>query len=964
MNLADQGTTVAVRPNGLRGWPLRCGLVLAAVIAASVLRYGLDVALGFTQPFIFFYPVIMASALLGGVGPGLLATFSSVLIAWYFFLEPLNSFALPNPRDGVGLLLFIAMGGAMSTIGGFFRARSQRLRKVDDSLRLFRTLMDHSTDAVEVIDPETLRVLDVNETCCRHLGYTRGELLSMTVFDFDPNLDEARRSTTLEKLRRNELVLSKTVHKRKDGSVFPVETSLRYVRLDREYLLAISRDISARITTEQALCESEDRYRDLVEHTEDLICTHDLDGRLLSVNSAPARALGYDTSELVALPMRQLIAPEFREQFDQYLERIRQNGKDEGLLSVLTRSGERRVWEYRNTLRTEGVAQPIVRGVAHDVTERRAAEQRLRDQDERLQLFVQHAPAAIAVFDREMRYLQASQRWLDDYALGARDLCGISHYDVFPEIPERWKKAHRRGLAGEVVQEEIDSFKRADGTLQWLRWGIRPWHEANGEIGGIAIFTEDITEQHQAQERLRQSEERFRIALKDSPISVFNQDRDLRYTWTYNPQLYWQQEVLGKTDDELLGVSKAAKLTDLKRKVLNTGVALREEVNVVRDGRIFVFDLNLEPLFDGEGNVVGVTGTCMDVARLRELADRLEVAKERLTHEKSYLENEIRSELGFKEIIGQSPALTEVLRKAQIVAPTDSTVLLLGETGTGKELMARSIHSLSSRAQGSFVKLNCAAVPSGLLESELFGFEKGAFTSAVTQKVGRVELADKGTLFLDEIGELPPELQPKLLRVLQDREFERLGGVRTLRVDVRIIAATNRDLKRDVDEKRFREDLFYRLNVFPLKLPALRERRDDIPVLVCHFLGKHAARMGKTIEFIPDETMAILQNWNWPGNIRELENMIERMVILSKGRVLASPPAELLERAEIAADSLSEMERDHIIRVLRETRGMLAGNDGAASRLGIKRTTLQSMLKRFGIEARDFRRSDGMANGA
>jgi formate hydrogenlyase transcriptional activator len=303
--------------------------------------------------------------------------------------------------------------------------------------------------------------------------------------------------------------------------------------------------------------------------------------------------------------------------------------------------------------------------------------------------------------------------------------------------------------------------------------------------------------------------------------------------------------------------------------------------------------------------------------------------------------------------------LREALRKARVVAATDSTVLLLGETGTGKELVARSVHELSSRHDKTFVKLNCAAVPSGLLESELFGHEKGAFTSAVNQKVGRIELADKGTLFLDEIGELPLELQPKLLRVLQDHEFERLGGVHTLRVDVRIIAATNRDLPHDIADKKFREDLFYRLNVFPIELPPLRDRRQDIPMLVHYFVQKHAQRMGKAISVVPDETMHVLERWNWPGNIRELENMIERMVILTKGEILALPPAELHFPQELAEDNLTEMEREHIIRVLRETGGVLAGSDGAASRLGLKRTTLQSMLKRFRIEACEYRRETG-----
>jgi formate hydrogenlyase transcriptional activator len=280
-------------------------------------------------------------------------------------------------------------------------------------------------------------------------------------------------------------------------------------------------------------------------------------------------------------------------------------------------------------------------------------------------------------------------------------------------------------------------------------------------------------------------------------------------------------------------------------------------------------------------------------------------------------------------------------------------------SGTGKELVARSIHGLSDRRDNSFIKLNCAAVPTGLLESELFGHEKGAFTGAVSQKVGRLELAEKGTLLLDEVGELPLELQPKLLRVLQDREFERLGGVRTLHVDVRIIAATNRDLKAEVAARKFREDLFYRLNVFPLELPPLRQRRDDIEKLIHHFVAKHASRMGKRIETIPSETIAVLQNWNWPGNVRELENVIERMVILSKGHVLAPAPVELYSTEVVPEDSLSEMEREHIIRILRETNGVVAGTNGAASRLGIKRTTLQSMLKRFNIQAQDFRRVTG-----
>ncbi len=335
--------------------------------------------------------------------------------------------------------------------------------------------------------------------------------------------------------------------------------------------------------------------------------------------------------------------------------------------------------------------------------------------------------------------------------------------------------------------------------------------------------------------------------------------------------------------------------------------------------------------------------------------DCIEKLKEKLTREKVYLEEEIRTEHNFDEIVGESAALRRVLKEVETVAPTDSTVLIRGETGTGKELIARALHSLSPRRDRTFVKLNCAAIPTGLLESELFGHEKGAFTGAITQKVGRFELAHQGTLFLDEVGDIPAELQPKLLRVLQEQEFERLGSTRTIRVDVRLVAATNRDLTQMTANGHFRNDLYYRLNVFPVVLPPLRERRDDIPRLVRHFAQKVARRMGRQIETIPAEAMDALVQYPWPGNIRELENVIERAVILSPGPGLHINLGDLkaaAAQAEVppgAAVTLADAERDHILGVLRDTGWVLGGPNGAAARLAMKRTTLQSKMKKLGI---------------
>jgi len=639
-------------------------------------------------------------------------------------------------------------------------------KKSDRALRLFRALIDQSNDAVEVVDPETLRFLDVNDKACKDLGYTRDELLGMTVFDIDPNGQPPSQAAFLEKLCAAGSVVFESIHRRKDGSTFPVEVSIKYVQLDKSYLVTVARDIADRKKSEAALREGEDRYRHLVEHTEDLVCTHDLNGKLLSVNPAPARLLGYEVDELLSTPMRDLIAPEFRAQFDQYLEKIRASGSDRGFLCVLAKDGRRRIWEYRNTLRTEGIASPVVRGMAHDVAERQLACDALWKSEERYRMLFEKTVAGVGIISMDGKVVDCNDAWARMFGhTSAADCRGgqiqncyfdpaqrdvllaeLRQSGVFISrewefrrkdgtpfwvllnsvlVPQRdgepliqstmfeittRKRAEealrksaehfqllveqasdgifladsegryidvnsagsnmlgytreeilQRSVADIIIPEEIQrlvpEFARYEGgavtTSEW-RFRRKDGSCFTGEVCGRRLpdgrlqgILRDITERTKVQDALRHSAERFRVALKDSPITVFNQDAGLRYTWIYNPQLYWQYDVLGKTDDEIIGPKKAATLNDLKRTVLASGAGVREEVAIPQNGTSHVFDITIEPLFDAQQNVIGITAACMDIARLREMADRLQESRDRLANTKSYLESEIQTELGF-----------------------------------------------------------------------------------------------------------------------------------------------------------------------------------------------------------------------------------------------------------------------------------------------------------------------------
>jgi PAS domain S-box-containing protein len=972
------------------------------------------------------------------------------------------------------------------------RRQEQLLRE----LTLFRAQLDQANDGFLVIEPNTLGILDVNQKACSRMGYTREEFLKLTVADIDGEASnrctdetgvKGLRLLVAEQLKEKGYAILERRARRKDGTTFPVELNLKLVQLDRQYCILVSRDITQRKIAEERLRE----FERVVENLEDMIVVIDREYRYVIANRAflkyrqmsPDQVIGRPVAEVLHtgffesdlkqkmdrcfegstvifeltynypdignrdlaityLPIEgpygiQRIACVLRDVSDQKraearlreFERVLENVDE---MIVVVDRDYKYVMANRAALHWRGLTQASIDGkslpgvvtpalyetikqkidecftgkvvshelryeypavgirdiwityspiegltgiervacVARDVTEQRRAEQALRESERReraraaeleavfdavpFPLYISHDRDCLRLTGNRAAYQQLGVPPGENFSKSA---CSDNQpkfriLEDGVEVPADLLPMQVAARTGKPVFDRPNTVVLPDGTQRESITNAVPLLGEHGEIRGVVGASVDVTKIKKAEDALRQSEERFRVALKNSPISVFNQDRDLRYTWMYNPTVSDANKYLGKTPFDLFKRQEAERMAEVRRRVLETGIGIRHNVEITDAGKKHFFDTTIEPVLNSSGAVVGLTAASMDVTELREVTEALRVAKGKLAEEKFYLEQEIDTELGFGEIIGQSNALQEVMQQVGKVASSNATVLLLGETGTGKELFARAIHRLSQRHNNSFIKMNCAAIPSGLLESELFGNERGAFTGAISKKIGRLELADKGTLFLDEIGEIDLVLQPKLLRVLQDQEFERLGGNHTIKVDFRLIAATNADLAARVRENDFRSDLFYRLNVFPIRVPPLRERRDDIRFLVEHFVQKFARRMNKSITSVPTKTMEALMSWDWPGNVRELENFVERSVILTHGSVLVAP-LNVLQSVETENNeidqTLQSAEREYILSALRESHGKIGGPRGAAVRLGLKRTTLQSKMKHLGI---------------
>lgn len=640
-------------------------------------------------------------------------------------------------------------------------------------------------------------------------------------------------------------------------------------------------------------------------------------------------------------------------------------------LGILTFGAVRyhRTWPYSLVKRFQCLGDIFTNALA-----RKRADQALRDSEARFRTVADSAPVLIWMSGTDRLCNFFNKPWLD-----------FTGRTLEQEMGNGWAQGVYKEDLAACLKTYVESFearrsftmqyrlRRHDGEYRWVSDNGIPRYDAEGKFAGYIGSCVDITERRKAEEALRQSEERFRQVAEHVGDFIWEIDAAGLYTYT-SPSV---EKILHYATDELVGKMRFYDLfvpeirESLKAAVFRMfaeKLSFRDfpNVNLCKEGSKIHLETSGAPILDASGNLVGYRGASKDVsartraeAELRRSWAEIQQLKDRLQAEHDYLQTEIKVIQSFGEIIGETQAVKQVLRQIEQVAPVDCPVLIAGETGTGKELIARAIHRLSPRRERAMIKVNCAALPSTLLESEMFGHEKGAFTSAISRQAGRFELANGSTIFLDEIGELSLEVQAKLLRVLQEGEFERLGSPKVHRVNARVLAVTNRDLAEEVRMGRFRQDLYYRLNVFPIAVPPLRERMEDIPALVSAFVDEFCSRTGRKITKMPRWTMDALQHYSWPGNIRELRNILERGVILSTDEVLRIPPLNNPRPTSALPKTLVENEREHILKTFEKTRGRIKGPNGAAELLGMNPGTLYSRMKKLGIP--NPRHQDGLS---
>ncbi len=680
-------------------------------------------------------------------------------------------------------------------------------------------------------------------------------------------------------------------------------------------------------------------FRAIIYHPSAPILIADNDRNYRDASTGASKLLGLPREKIIGQKLDDFAEPSFKPEISQLWRAFLEQGEQEGTLRLTGPDGRSREVEYT----VKGNVLPVRHVLAlRDKTTPSPTDGPDETNHNQIPAWVQdYALFLLDVDGMVVAWYSGAERiyrYTSDEAVGQHvSFLYTSEDTLGARLQEELKRAAAEGhLGNEGLQI------RRDGTQFWANAITMALRDEAGELQGFARVVRDFSARHDRDEKLRRSRARIRPIPAGPTIAGIVSGEFDRIPEANDAFL----ELVGYSRMDL--ASGKLRWPDLTPPEYSALDELAHEEGL-RFGACSPYEKEL--LCKDSTRVPVLVATAVlklspfrwitFVQDLRE-RDRLESVED----EEAEVEND------FQEIVGSSPPLKRIMRQVEVVAPTDANVLILGETGTGKELVARAVHRLGSRAKGPFITLNCAAIPTGLLESELFGYERGAFTGALSQKIGRFEMAHRGTLFLDEVGDIPLDLQPKLLRALQDKAFERLGGTRTIPIDVRLVAATNRNLAQMMGDKLFRSDLYYRLKVFPITTPPLRDRPEDIPILARHFTKKYAEKMNKQIDKIPADTMRALTSWSWPGNVRELENFIERAVILSRGPSLRAPLAEIRTDGSEAGNSttLEQVEREHIIRVLRETGGVVST---AATRLGLPRTTLNAMMRKLGISRKD-----------
>lgn len=817
------------------------------------------------------------------------------------------------------------------------------------------------------------QIIDCNPAASKIFGYEKQEMIGKTTVFLHINEQALHKfQETLYSIIEDQGYFSSYEFKmkRKSGEIFPTEHSifpLENDRGDRIGWVSVIHDISERNKAEEALRESEEKFRNLAEQSPNMIFINK-EGKVIYVNEKSADTMGYRKDEFYSpdFDFLSLVDP-------QHLDLIRSNfkrhmnGEDvEPYEYRLIRKDGKRIDALINTKLFEYKGDRAILGIVTDITKSKKAENDLRESEAKYRDLVENISDVIYSMDTNgiMTYVSPVIESLLGYS--PEDIVG-KHFSefIYEEDLPRTRENVARLLAGEHMESATRLVSKS-GEILWIRASSRPTYLGD-RLNGIKGVFLDITEQRKAQEWLRESEEHFRslVTAASDCISMTDLEGNLLFVNEAGASLLGfadPSEIIGENTFEFIAEESMEAAKKLKDVTLERGGVQHKEYSIIRkDGQRVPIEISTSLIKDVEGKPFRIMAISRDITEhkkaesdLRKALSDIEALKEQLYEENIYLREEIKLEQEHEQFIGQSHAIKSVLAKAEQVAGTDSTVLILGETGTGKELLAHTIHKLSNRKDRALVKVNCAALPSTLIESELFGHEKGAFTGALSKQVGRFEVANGGTLFLDEISELSPELQAKLLRVLQEGHFERVGSSKTIEVDVRIIAATNQDIAKAVEDGIFRKDLYYRLNVFPITVPPLRHRKGDIPLLVWSFIKQYEKKMGKRIESIPQATIKDLQSYDWPGNIRELRNAIERAMILTKGKKLQVELHKIVEdmpRPE--AKTLEDMERQHIIETLSKTNWRISGRNGAAEALGVKPTTLHSKMSKLGIKRKD-----------